>query len=210
MKNDGQKSTIYIVRHGETNYNVNGIIQGQTDSPLTLKGIRQAKQLAKVFEKVQFDIAFSSDLPRAFKTAEIIISSRKVNIMKSKYLRERNYGEYDGKHFSFYVEKRKNFLNKLKGLNQIEKRKLKLADDIESDEEVSSRFIKILNKLIKKHTNKTILIATHGGIMRSFLNHLNWNGKEDLKSGAIKNTGYIKLYIEDTNYFVEEVVGVEK
>ncbi len=55
-------TTFYLVRHGETEYNVKGIIQGQSDSPLTRKGIDETKKLAKNLKGIKFDYIFSSDL----------------------------------------------------------------------------------------------------------------------------------------------------
>ncbi len=92
---------------------------------------------------------------------------------------------------------------------KLEKRKVKFADDIESDAEINQRMVTFLNEINKLHTDKTILITTHGGIMRAFLNHLDWNGEEDLESGAIKNTGYFKLKTDGTNFIIEEFFGIE-
>lgn len=203
-------STIYIVRHGETEHNINGIAQGHTDSPLTPDGIKQATDLSFMFKDIQFDMAFASDLSRAYKTAEIILSGRDIKVTTSELLRERNYGVYDGRPARLFKEENMEMFELLKTLPLKEKRKIKFAPSIESDEEIINRLITFLNKINEDHTDKTILITTHGGIMRAFLNHLDWNGEEDLKAGAIKNTGYIKLKMERDNFLIEDVVGVER
>lgn len=203
-------STIYIVRHGETDYNVNHITQGHTDSNLTENGIKQAEALAQVFKDIQFDIVYSSDLSRAKRTAEIITLDRNITVNTSKLLRERSYGMYDGRPSSIFVSENKEILEKLKTLPRLEKRKVKFAPDIESDEEINHRMITFLSELDETNENKTILITTHGGIMRAFLNHLDWNGEEDLRAGAIKNTGYIKMKTDGSNFIIDDVVGVEK
>lgn len=201
-------STIYIVRHGETDYNVNYITQGHTDSHLTENGIKQAETLAQLFKDTQFDIAYSSDLSRAKRTAEIILSNRKIKVNTSELLRERSYGIYDGRPSSIFISENKKMFEKLNTLSRLEKRKIKFANDIESDEEINKRMITFLDGL--NETNKTILITTHGGIMRAFLNHLEWNGEEDLQSGSIKNTGYIKIIKNNDDYIVDEVFGVDR
>jgi broad specificity phosphatase PhoE len=201
---------IYIVRHGETEHNINGIAQGHTDSPLTPGGIKQALDLAQIFKDIPFDIAFTSDLSRAYKTAEIILFDRKIEIIKSELLRERNYGAYDGRPSKLFKEENMEIFELFKTLPRTEKRKIKFAPNIESDEEIVNRLIIFLNETIKKYAGKTILITTHGGIMRAFLNYLDWNGEEDLKAGAIKNTGYIKLKIDGNNFLIEDVVGVKR
>jgi len=206
----GITNTFYIVRHGETEHNINGMAQGHTDSPLTPDGLKQASDLARIFKDIQFDVAFASDLSRAYKTAEIILSGRGISVSTSKLLRERNYGKYDGGPSRIFKEENKEMLEKTKILPKQERRKMKLAPDIESDDEITGRLITFLDNTAKDHNDKTILITAHGGIMRAFLNHLEWNGKEDLKAGAIKNTGYIKLTTDGPNFIIEEVVGVER
>lgn len=203
-------STIYIVRHGETDHNVNHITQGHTDSSLTLNGIKQAEDLALLFKDIQFDTIYSSDLSRAVHTAEIITIGKNLGINKSELLRERSYGVYDGRPSSIFVSENKEILEKLRTIPRLEKRKVKFAPDIESDEEINNRMITFLNEIGQTQINKTILITTHGGIMRAFLNHLDWNGEEDIKSGAVKNTGYIKLKTDGDNFLIEDVIGVEK
>jgi len=202
-------STIYIVRHGETEHNINGIAQGHTDSPLTPDGIKQAKDLAIIFKDINFDSVFSSDLYRAYRTAEIVTSGKK-NIRKSELLRERNYGKYDGGPSRLFKEENLEMFELLKTLPRMEKRKVKFAPGIESDEEIINRLITFINETVSKKKKNTLLVVTHGGIMRAFLNYLNWNGDIDLKAGAIQNTGYIKLTTDGSSFLIDEVVGVEK
>ena len=64
--------TLYIVRHGETEWNKNHTIMGQLDSPLTPLGVKQVTTTAEALKHVHFDAIFSSDSPRAQRTAEII------------------------------------------------------------------------------------------------------------------------------------------
>jgi len=129
-------TTIYIVRHGETDFNINHITQGHTDSTLTLNGVNQAGVLAKTFKDIKFDVAFASDLSRAYKTAEIILDGKDTLLNTSELLRERSYGKFDGKPSSIFIEENKDILQKLKTLHKLERRKIKFAPDIESDEEI--------------------------------------------------------------------------
>jgi broad specificity phosphatase PhoE len=206
----GNTSTFYIVRHGETEHNINGIAQGHTDSPLTPDGIKQAESLALIFKNINFDSVFSSDLPRANKTAHIITSNKYPDIETSELLRERNYGVYDEGPSRLFKEENIEMFELLKTLPRLEKRKIKFAPSIESDEEIINRLITFLKQTVTVNENKTILIVTHGGIMRAFLNHLDWNGEEDLRAGAIQNTGYIKLKTDGNSFVIEDVVGVER
>lgn len=72
--------TLYIARHGQTEWNAKGILMGQKDSPLTDLGVQQACDLAKELANVHFDAIFSSDLLRAQRTAQIVKLERDLAI----------------------------------------------------------------------------------------------------------------------------------
>src|SRR3989338_10840636 len=95
-------ATLYIVRHGETEWNVKDRIQGHKDSPLTSQGIRQAYDVAEKLKHIQFDAIFSSDLLRVKRTVEIIRLDRKLAISTKKVLRERTDGHFDWKTIKQY------------------------------------------------------------------------------------------------------------
>ena len=88
--------TIYLVRHGETEWNEKKLIQGYSDIPLNKKGELQAKQLGQEFNNIYFDAVFSSDLLRAKNSAEIIILEKKLTVATTKVLRERFFGRFEG------------------------------------------------------------------------------------------------------------------
>ncbi|KAJ6553834.1 histidine phosphatase superfamily [Mycena sp. CBHHK59/15] len=91
---------VYLVRHGETQANREGVIQGQLDTALNAAGVRQAGRLADALRcaGVKFDVAYSSDLGRALETARIILGHRgDVEIVEQAELRERFMGDLQGK-----------------------------------------------------------------------------------------------------------------
>ena len=132
--------TLYLVRHGETEWNKSGMVMGQSDSPLTETGLEQAKTTARELKDIHFDAIFSSDLHRAKRTAEIIKLERQLAIQTSKALRERTYGSWEGKMGEDYRENFRHLFDKVKQLSEKEAKSFKFADDIESDEQVISRF----------------------------------------------------------------------
>ncbi len=91
---------IYLVRHGQTDYNLKNLFQGITDNPLNETGIKQAEELAQMLKEVKFDVIFSSPLRRALQTAEIIRRENTGNppIIVDERLREIDMGEWEGKH----------------------------------------------------------------------------------------------------------------
>jgi len=88
---------VYIVRHGETAENLQKIIQGQQDTVLSETGIKQAHSVSEALKSIPFDVAFSSDLSRATKTAEAILTYHPaVKLFKQEALRERHMGAMQG------------------------------------------------------------------------------------------------------------------
>ncbi|HCH49239.1 MAG TPA: phosphoglycerate mutase GpmB [Proteus sp.] len=83
---------VYLVRHGETEWNVARRIQGQSDSPLTANGVRQAQQVAEKVKSAGITHIISSDLGRTRQTAEIIAQACGCEVMTDSRLRELNMG----------------------------------------------------------------------------------------------------------------------
>ena len=195
---------IYLVRHGETDWNVQNLLQGHTDTHLNKKGIKQSQEFAKKVKKVKFDAVFSSDLVRARRTAEIITLDRKLAIETRKVLRERFFGKYEGMpRREFY----KLFTNWEK-LSEKEKFRFKLSEDIESEEEAAIRLITFLREVSVGYARITILIVAHGGLMKALLIHLGYATAE--KPVRMKNNGFILLESDGVDFFIKEVNGGEK
>jgi broad specificity phosphatase PhoE len=192
---------LYIVRHGETEWNVKKLVQGQTDIPLNKNGEWQAKQLAEQFKKIHFDAAYSSDLLRAKKTAEIIVLEKKITVETTKILREKYFGRFEGKHVR-ELDKKIDELIKLYGKEA--------KSEIEDDENLMKRFIPFLREVAAGHLNKNVLIVTHGGLMRIFLYRLGFGDSKSLPPGSISNTAYIKLLSDGVELIVKETFGIVK
>ena len=93
-------TTLYLVRHGQTEFNVQKRVQGMADSALTPKGIADAKALGQGFKtkNIHFDAAFASDLTRAVDTAHFVLSGldEPIPVTTLMGLREENYGKFEG------------------------------------------------------------------------------------------------------------------
>ena len=83
---------LYIIRHGETDWNTAGRLQGQADTQLNEKGIRLAQITAEGMKTIPFDLCITSPLKRARQTAEIILSGRPVPIWEDDRIREIGFG----------------------------------------------------------------------------------------------------------------------
>lgn len=87
---------IYLVRHGQTDWNLRGIAQGQTDIPLNETGILQAQELRDKVREIDFDVCYASPLKRAAETAAIVVNKR-CEIRYDDLLKERSFGEFEGR-----------------------------------------------------------------------------------------------------------------
>ena len=87
---------LYIIRHGETSWNAEGRLQGQTDIPLNENGIRLAKITGEALKEVPFDLAISSPLKRARQTADLVLAGRQVPVLEDARIEELSFGSWEG------------------------------------------------------------------------------------------------------------------
>jgi broad specificity phosphatase PhoE len=210
IENEKEYCTLYIVRHGETEANKNHVVQGVLDAPLTPEGVSQAQATAKDLRHIHFDAIFSSDLPRTRRTAEIIKLDRELAIQTTKLLRERHYGEFEGKPTSEYHAAVDRLLEEKERLTEQEQWKFSLGKDMETDEELAERMLIQLREIAVSHQGKTVLVITHGGAMRMFLTRIGYAKYGELPGGTVRNAAYAKILSDGIDFFVKEVKGIEK
>lgn len=176
----------YIVRHGQTNWNVEGKIQGKTDIELNENGIEQAKNLKEIIKDYNIDLIISSPLKRARKTAEIINEAVKCNIIFDDSLEERGYGLFEGM-------VRKEINDELVNSDILHNYYInKEYKEIETIQCLCSRVWNLLDSLKQNYKESNILLVTHGGVIRAingYFNGINENGVVDnprLKNCEIK------------------------
>jgi len=201
--NASKLTTFYIVRHGETDWNNKKLLQGFTDIALNKTGENQAKDLAVVLKDVKFDLAFSSDLVRAKKTAEIIVLEKKLAVETTRLLRERTFGKFEGKPLSDFHSAQK----LLKDLSYEQRRTHHMAEDMESDEEVARRVFTFIREIAIANLGKTILLTTHGGVLRTILIHLGQMSYEESDNSKVSNGAYVVLETDGVDFFVKKVTG---
>jgi broad specificity phosphatase PhoE len=204
-------TTIYVVRHGESEGNV-GLYEKEAHelgSPLTQNGKNQARMLADNLKHIEFSAIFSSDLLRAKQTAEIIALNKKLEVETSNLIRERNFWHY-AKKINEKTEEtiREEIKIDLLKLNELEKRNYKYTKDMESSDEGAIRLLNFIRECAIAYEGKTILIVAHGNIMRSLLTHLGYAIFDELPEGAINNTGYFKLESDGVDFFIKETSNV--
>ncbi|WP_373229697.1 histidine phosphatase family protein [Cohnella sp.] len=149
------------VRHGITEWNQLGKIQGVTDIPLSSEGINQAHLLAErlAHEAKKWNGIYCSDLQRASQTAEILAEALGIPLIKDARLRERSFGQAEG---TTEAERQTKWGNNWR----------KLVPDQESDESVLVRGYDFINELSEKHQGEAWLVVTHGSFLARMLHSL--------------------------------------
>ena len=140
---------IYIVRHGQTEYNVVGRYGGRIDVPLNENGINQAYELRDILKNIKFDFVFSSPLKRALKTAEIICNN---DIIKDDRLIERNNGDLEGK--------LKTEIDEFPDFNDPNENRY----NIENIVDFRNRIYDFFNEIKNQYRGKDVLVVTHAGV----------------------------------------------
>ena len=155
---------IYLVRHGETDWNQAGLLQGQTDIALNAQGLEQAREAAERLKEVPFEMAFCSPLIRAKRTAETIIGDRKITLTTDERLRELNFGPWEGVDIRTIKDAASQpFTNPgsyippegAESFAQLYKRSGEFVDQV---------------LLPLEGIYETVLVVAHGGVNRSILN----------------------------------------
>lgn len=168
---------LYIVRHGKTNWNVKGLLQGSTNIDINEDGINEAKELAKNINLNKIDICICSPLSRAKQTADILINGKK-EIIYDDLLVERGFGDYEGKKINFDLI-----------VSQWDYKLNDSTHNIESLQDCLARARKFLDSLKEKYPNKSILIVSHGGFMKALhFNLVGYDENTDFLSFNPKNT----------------------
>jgi probable phosphoglycerate mutase len=160
------ETRIFLVRHGETEWNTQNRLQGNKDSPLTLRGIRQAHQVKKSLERFSIDQAYVSPLKRARVTAEIILQDRKLEAAVKDQLREINLGPWEGKTRQetalSHPDAYKAFWERPDLFNLL---------GADTFPELQDRMVKELEQIFIHGNNKNILVVSHWIAIKVALAH---------------------------------------
>ena len=165
---------IYVVRHGETDYNLEGRFQGRKDIDLNENGINQVKLIKEEISQIDFDIVFVSPLKRAIHTLEILEQRRYII---DKRIIERSFGLLEGKKsirdYEQNVEK-----YKIEPLNQ-----------------VKNRVFNFLDEILKKYSKmNNILIITHEAVAQNINLYFNKETKK-IKDFRLETGKYVKYIV---------------
>lgn len=195
---------VYLIRHGETDFNKQRRLQGQCDTELNAYGRELAAITAKGLEGVNFDVVYTSPLKRAKETAKIIIGDRQIPVMEEPRIQEISFGDYEGlccqgEAFNIPDQSFRNFFD-LPEAYQV-------PPNGEAFEEIIQRTGEFWKELIhnKKLAYKTILISTHGCALKAILANINPVPiKEFWGTGVHKNCAVTIAEVTDNGVEIQE------
>lgn len=156
----------YMMRHGQTLFNVRRKIQGACDSPLTELGIEQAKNARKYFEGVEFTHAYSSTSERCCDTLEIVTNNM-MPYTRLKGLKEMNFGTFEGESEDLNPKTTEGYATFFKEYGG------------ETQEEVKQRLKNTCIDIMEKNGHDCVLAVSHAGACYHFLR--NWISDEEVK-----------------------------
>lgn len=169
---------IYVLRHGQTDYNLMGKFQGRIDVPINQNGISQVEEAAKEISNIKFNNVYSSPLKRAIQTATIVSKSE---IQIDERIIERSFGLLEGKQSINDYE------------NRIEQYKIETIGNLQK------RVYNFLDEIIKKTSkNDNILIVTHACVaimIECYLNEKDYS--EVSKYFSLANGKFKRYFIGD-------------
>lgn len=149
---------LILIRHGETEWNKSLRIQGHEDVPLSRAGEEQAKLLGRRLKTLDLDAAYTSDLSRSARTAELALAGLKLPLVSAPELRERCFGRWQG---LLWPEVEKDFPTEAKAFH---------ADPFqfappegETWNQMQSRVFQKVEEAAARHPNQTVALFTHGG-----------------------------------------------
>jgi broad specificity phosphatase PhoE len=197
---------LYLVRHGETDWNRKKLLQGSTDIPLNETGKSQAKTLQGEFASVTFDAVYSSDLLRARETAEIISHGKNLKVITTSSLRERSWGTHEGQNFDELKLKYGEAFHPV--IDEFEYDIHKLHPEltqVESYSQAINRVIPYLMNIQTEFKGKSVLVVSHGGILKGLLLYLKL---QEFKKPYVNNTAYLHFEAHDTHLTLKAHQGV--
>lgn len=163
MNNEAMTELI-VVRHGETLWNAGGRLQGHLDSGLSPLGVRQAEAIARRLGEERFVALYSSDLGRAFQTAEPIAQATGLPIVTDSRLRERNLGVFQGLTMAEILERFPDDHRRFVSGDPDH-----VVPGGESGRQRYERTVACADEMAARHRGERVLIVTHGGVLNGLL-----------------------------------------
>ncbi|HEX9061454.1 MAG TPA: alpha-ribazole phosphatase [Clostridia bacterium] len=180
---------LFFIRHGQTDWNVKGRMQGSFDSELNNTGINQAEELAKKLleSNYKFSKIYSSTLKRAVKTAQILCKALNLEHIQLKGLEEINLGQWEGLTWEEVKEKFPEEYAKW-----YENRRYTRSPGGESYQDMLDRVLEAINKIINGN-DRNVAIVTHGGVIMCLQCYITNTPYNEMRKFKVDNTSILEL-----------------
>lgn len=203
------KTQIYLIRHGQSEGNKLNLFLGHTDLDLTEEGHAQAEKTAEYLSDIHVDVIYSSDLLRAYHTAEHTAKKKGMEIVKNQNLREIFAGEWECKRFDELWEKYAEDFTNVWCTNIGRS----CPTGGESVEALQKRFVSEVEKLARENEGKTIFIFTHATPIRVLKTA--WDGVtlDDMKdipwasNASVTHCEYADGVFKVLKYSIDDFMG---
>ncbi len=190
-------TTFFLIRHGETEWNHSGRWQGLADVPLSPVGRAQAEVLAERLADEHFSVdhVYSSDLSRAWETAQVVAQRLHLAVQPLPALREIDVGAWSGLTRAQIVEQFPGAFTEHHS-----------APDGEAREAFWQRVTHAIYDLAERHAGQRLMLVTHGGVIRALLGRIyEWRGEPTMHVPPITNTSITALHLLHGQWHVERV-----
>jgi 2,3-bisphosphoglycerate-dependent phosphoglycerate mutase len=191
-------SRLTLVRHGETEWNREGRMQGHGDSPLSKEGERQVQALARRLKDTSFDHLYSSDLGRARSSAAAIAGSTGHPVHIDPDLRERHMGLFEG-----LTPKDIQVRYPEEYVSWKSPDPTRANPGGESIEACTRRMYSCCSRLVEKHPGSHIVAVTHGGVLSNFLRHILGIPEETARHFKIPNASLNVFLYDEKGWWLQ-------
>ncbi len=183
---------IHLIRHGETDWNAEGRVQGQSESVLTAQGVAQAQRLAAALQTLNFARIFCSSSQRARQTAEIVFAHRAAEIELRDVLREIYLGPWEG-----LLYKQVAALYPYEHIAFRETPHLFIVPGAETFAQLQERSRVALKEISAGHAGQEVAVVSHGAWIRSVLADIEGKSLQQLwEPPAVSNCAHIIVDID--------------
>ncbi|MFO7952519.1 MAG: histidine phosphatase family protein [Bacillota bacterium] len=185
---------VYLVRHGETESNKEKRFQGWSESPLSPKGLHQAREAGFFLGRKEIDAVYASDLKRAIHTARIIGASCGLKPVESPLLREINFGQWEGLTYNEIEAQWGNLIREW-----FDDPFCRSAPGGETLEDVRQRLYSFIGELLKHEWssgNQRLVLVSHGGAIRVLLYYALRLNREQFWNLRIENASVSLINLE--------------
>lgn len=182
---------LYIVRHGQTDWNKAVRLQGRSDIPLNEYGRELARKTGEGLKDVSFDLAFTSPLSRARETAELILKGKDVELIEDERIVEISFGKYEGRSWG---EEHFNIPEDFQLFFTAPDR-YEAQEGAENIRELAARTGEFMQELISnpEYADKNILVSTHGAALCGMLAYVDQTPLSEFWRGEVPKNCSVNL-----------------